>query len=317
MHLGRHVDLLEWLDDHEALSRAVEAHGQLLARAPAEERLDGHVRLERRVQRSRPRDSRLRVGNERLRLAGDHDQRLAVGGEANDASAGDLNVEEAAGKHSAGALHHRDLPLHSVIPRKDVVAIHHHGLVVELQDADVLAIVGQPEPALAGGLHHGRALAGGHLEQLVAHAAAAALLELDRAPVGSHGSLPTVDATVELDLDHEGALEGVLLRAGSLVFACTPHEVLGADGSHGLWRPRGLRAVVDSSRLGGGCGHGHLHGRRLRNHRRGSGLHLGLNLRGKSPVGLLVGVVDEIGLSISSALLLPARRQVHGHCYSK
>ena len=165
--------------------------------------------MDLRLERSRPRHRRVRVGEDGL--AGPHleRERVVVRGDRQHARTLEAHVEEATREHPRDAPHQGDVPLERRLERQDVVPVHEDRLVVELEDRDLLRLIGEIELPLPLGLGELRAFpAHGPLQELAEAVLEDSLAgELDRAEIGDHRPRLGPHVAVEVDLEHALALE--------------------------------------------------------------------------------------------------------------
>src|SRR5918999_3810435 len=194
------------LDENPAL--ADEADLERLARAAADERLEVHVGLGGDLEVARPRNSRLRVAEGRSLTRVQQDGR-AVRDDRHPAGAGERQVEQAAGERATeAALDLLDVPVDAGVEREQVGTVDGDLVVLEVDQVDVLGLVGQEHLAGPGDLHELGALAGHGLLEHPAHAARAGVLEADVALVGDHRAELRLDRDlVELGLQQLGVLK--------------------------------------------------------------------------------------------------------------
>src|ERR671910_1320811 len=134
-------------------------------------------------------------------LARIEQHRLPVGGKGNPAGPLKDHVEEAAGE-TACALDAVDIPVDALVEGQDVVAVHGHPLVLEVEDHDLSLILRQEQVAGASGDHELDTLSGEGLLEEAPHTPAL-VLETGIALVGDHRPELGLDlAPLEPDLEH-------------------------------------------------------------------------------------------------------------------
>src|SRR5215207_5382027 len=193
------------LHQHPAL--AGERHLHRLAGAAADEVLELDVGLDARLDAGGPRDGRLRI-RERGRLAGVQQHGRAIRDDRHPARPLKRGVEEPAAHHAGHALHALDVPVDPGVEREEVRPIHRDGVVLEVDQVDVLGGVRQEDLAGAVHLHQGRALTRYGLLDHAAEAARACVLERHVALVRHHRPGLRLDRDlVEAHLQQLGVLK--------------------------------------------------------------------------------------------------------------
>src|SRR5215204_5930137 len=131
---------------------------------------------------------------------------LAVGSEGDLARAFQDDVVEAAGQ-TARALDPLDVPVDASVEGEDIVAVHGHAFVFEVEDHDLALVLRQEQVADSGGHHQLDAFAGhGLLEE--PPQAPALVLEADVALVGDHRAELGLDLVVlQPHFEHRRVLE--------------------------------------------------------------------------------------------------------------
>src|SRR5215213_4977650 len=169
-----------------------ERHLEGLAATAACKGLEGDVAPYARPDAAAPGDGGLGVGEGRGRCV--EEDGLPVGGQCDLARAFEDDVIEAAGQ-TTSALDSFDVPVDARVESEDVVAIHGHALVLEVEDHDLALVLRQEQIACPVGHHQLDALAGyGLLEE--APQAAALVLEADVALIGDHRAELGLDLVV-------------------------------------------------------------------------------------------------------------------------
>src|SRR4051794_5183501 len=214
---GRAATLCRWLDAalgglHEHPALAAERHLDRLAGAAADEVLHLEVGADAGRHARGPGDRGLGVGERRRRADVEQDGR-AVGEDRHEPGPVQRQVEQAGAHHRAGALDALDVPVDAGVEGEQVAAVDRDVVVLEVDQVDVLRLVGEEYLTGAADLLQLRALAGHrHLEH-PPDAARAGVLERHVALVGDHRAEPGLDRhLVEAHLEQLRVLqrEGVL-----------------------------------------------------------------------------------------------------------
>ena len=161
------------------------------------------------LESPRPGDSRVRIGEHGLAGPDLEGERVVVRGDREHARSLEAHIEESAREHARHAAHQRDVPLERRLEREHIVAVHEDRLIVQLEDRDLLRLVGEIELALPLRLRELRAFAAHRaLEELAEAVLEHALAgELDGAEVRDHRAGLRPHVAVEIDLEHALALE--------------------------------------------------------------------------------------------------------------
>jgi len=85
-------------------------------------------------------------------------------------------------------------------------------LELQVEQVDVVGVVGQEQQALPLDPHRGDALAGERLLHELADASGALVVEVHLPLEGDHGPLPGQDVPVEVDPEHLRVLQGEVAR---------------------------------------------------------------------------------------------------------
>ena len=145
----------------------------------------------------------IRVGEHRLARFDLERDRLVMGCHRHHPRAGQMDIEETTADHRSDPLHHLDLVRERRFEGEHVIAVDENLLVLQADDADLLALIGEVQLPLTVRVGDAAALARHRLLQQIAYSLIEHLLtgELDAAPISHHRAHLGVDPTVEVHFE--------------------------------------------------------------------------------------------------------------------